>query len=615
VRLTVKQAISAETAAALQRDSTALAGKQVQPVPLNNLACSLEIPFRVSGTPTPQTQRFPASITQRGDQITLTIALLDDWVRLSYSALAFATPADMPPARIIVDYAFMCYTPVTHPVPVFGGGILSHLNVVESASELPGKLLAATLVRRDLKIESPGSTIQYRIEDHDTARTLPIGHIAATALMVARPNFISAQPSIPPKFLSRSMVREETVPALLPCSTYGNFYLQQTVGGGWSAIGCQDSLKLGDTTLRVFEEITALRDPAFRVHRSLQQPGRFLLQPAAYRVGRYGIDAGSKAFRPMMVLYGVISNDPSENRYALTATLIPDLSPSMLAKLSEGLVSYTPSGGTPSIVYPTDPFVSAKISFSWAIPDGLDTPQALTILDNVQVTLTLPLAHAALLTAMMDRDGMQGGIAFSLPDGTVINAALIVDTNVVGPPDTGPVTVTVQNGTATLQNRNTQTMSVSDLVSVTPTGNTHTTAVNSTLSPGGSMNVAIDATAAHAFANAKAAAPGTLEELDVFVEDVTTTITFINQVNFANHHLTALSVAARLKANSHIETTDLPEGKTADVSFTLPIDSYLAQQTLEYSLLETGQGSPVSTAWREWDLTNGIVIGITPDQL
>jgi hypothetical protein len=110
----------------------------------------------------------------------------------------------------------------------------------------------------------------------------------------------------------------------------------------------------------------------------------------------------------MIMLYGVLDTDPTKNRYALTTTLIPDVAPSMLAKLSERLAAYAPAGSTPVVVYPTDPFIAAKVNYAWAIPAELDTPQALVVLDSVSVTLSMPLAEAALLTAMIDHSGVQG---------------------------------------------------------------------------------------------------------------------------------------------------------------------------------------------------------------
>jgi hypothetical protein len=618
IQITVKQVMSSETTAAL-------AGRtdlQPQPLPLQNLSCALEIPYRQAGSSTILTQRFPATSVQSGDRITLSIALLDDWVRLAYSALAYPAPGMLP--RIIIDYAFMSYSYIlvinhgnsddgSGPI-VVAGGLVHHLPAVSQASELPAHLVSPILVRRDLTLVGPHSSLQYIKEATEAPRTISNVASAEAPIAVARPQLEWRLPRRRRELVTRSLVREENVDASLSCANYGNFYLQKT-NGVTAAIGCQDSLKLGETGLHAFDEIATLRDPAFRVYRSLQQPGRFLLSPAAFRVGRYSASAGEKAFRPMIIVYGVLGSDPAKNRYALSATLIPDVPPSALAKLTERLAGYSPAGTTPVIVYPTDPFIAAKVDYTWAVPQGFDAPQALSVLDSVNVTLSLPLADAALLGAMIDRSGVQGVITFTLPDSTAINAALIVDSNVIGPPESGPVTAAVQAGTATVQNRTQQPMNVSDLVTVTASGATATVPVNATLAAGASISVSVPQTAVLAFAEAKATAPVTIDELDVFVEDVTATVTFINQINFANHQLAALGVQAQLKNSNHPASADLPEGKTADLSFTLPITSYLAQQTLQYALVESKAGAPVTTAWRDWDLNKGTVIGITADQL
>jgi hypothetical protein len=83
----------------------------------------------------------------------------------------------------------------------------------------------------------------------------------------------------------RTMVRSESVPLSVPCGTFGNLYLERGANGTLTAVGCQDSLKLGETSTKAFQEIPELRDPAFRVWRSLQQPGRYLLPSRPLRPG------------------------------------------------------------------------------------------------------------------------------------------------------------------------------------------------------------------------------------------------------------------------------------------------------------------------------------------
>ncbi|MCC8956922.1 hypothetical protein H8B02_26850 [Bradyrhizobium sp. Pear77] len=618
VRLTVKAAMTPETAAA----AVANPDRKLQAVPLQNLSCALQIPYRRAGTSEIQSQRFPGAVSQTGDQITINVALLDDWVRLTYASLAF--PAAGGPPLVVVSYAFTSYQYIfdtLQTLHVIGGGLVHQIAKVATVNDLPAQVRGPTLIRQDLKIVSASGSVQFDRESPSIAGRAPatpaLSHLAVTPIPPAdiQPHLLPATFTPHRTLVTRSVVHEETTDASLPCGSYGNFYLQRNDAGVATAIGCQDSLKLGETALKAFDEVTTLRDPAFRVFRSLQQPGRFMVAPTAYRVGRFGDGSGSKAFRPMIMLYGLLDVDPANNRYALTTTLIPDVSPGALLQLGVRLVALTPSGSTPAIVYPTDPFVAATVGYSWALPAELGTPQAVTVIDAITITLSLPLANAALLTAVLDRSGIQGGATFTLPDGSSINAALNVDSNVVGPPESGPVTVALQGDTVTLTNRTQQAMNVTDLVTSTASGTNQVVAANTTLAPGTTATAKVDPATTRAFANATAVAATSIEELDVFVEDVTSTVTFINQLNFSNHQLTALAVQARLEGSSHVETVNLAEASTADVSFTLPINDYLSHQTMQFALVETRASGAVTTGWRSWDLNKGSVIGITADLL
>jgi hypothetical protein len=224
VRLTVKQVMSSETAAAL----AAQPGLKPQPVPLQNLSCALEIPYRQSGSNTVLTQRFPGTLAQSGDRITVAVELLDDWVRLSYSALAYPTAGMLP--RIIIDYAFMSYAYIfvvdhrnSDDSSVIGGGIVHHLPMVNVVSELPSHVVSPILVRRDLTVVGPNSTLQYLKEAPGAPRGISNVGLSPAAITVARPEMASAFPVRRRKLVTRSLVREETVDASFACASYGNF--------------------------------------------------------------------------------------------------------------------------------------------------------------------------------------------------------------------------------------------------------------------------------------------------------------------------------------------------------------------------------------------------------
>lgn len=546
-------------------------------VPLNNLSIALEVPYRQTGSTNVMTQRLPGTVTQNGNTLTVEIDLLDDWVRLAYAALAYGAQNGMPGPRLILNYTFMAYEWTDSPQNQPG---TFHILAA-------GKIAAANM------------------------------HVDRGIAMIGHPVLIAWHPPPQRTLLTRCITREDAVDLSYPCSSLGAFYRQLSADGNSStAAGCQDALRLGETSLKAFEEITALATARYRVYRSLQQPGRFMAVPAAYRVGRYGGSAGSdKAFRPTILLYGQLGADPAQDRYCMTATLVADISAYEIALLQSQLAAYTPAQMTPAIALPTDPFAGASIAYTWAVPSGLDQPQAVTVVDAVVVTLSMAMNDAQLLTTMIDRSGIQGSATFTLPDGTAFNSALTIDGTLIGPGDTGPVTADLSGGTFTLTNRTQQAMNVLDAAVADASGTMTVVPVNATLAAGATSTLSAPAGAVRAVIDARMQGTVSLDELDVFVEDVTLTVTFINQIAFANHQLSALQVLSRLSSADHTTTTDLAENAVATATFTLPVTNYLTQQTLQYALAETTTTGSKTTDWRTWDVTKGTVIGITADLL
>src|SRR5262249_43820143 len=97
---------------------------------------------------------------------------------------------------------------------------------------------------------------------------------------------IDDPPDVPPvrqaRYATRTIVHQESVDVQLPCKDFGAFYMQSTADGD-VPVGCQDALKLGQIVYKQYAEIASLRTDKYQVYRSLQQPGRFLVVPAAYR--------------------------------------------------------------------------------------------------------------------------------------------------------------------------------------------------------------------------------------------------------------------------------------------------------------------------------------------
>jgi hypothetical protein len=413
------------------------------------------------------------------------------------------------------------------------------------------------------------------------------------------------------------MVRELVVDVLVPCSAYGAFYLQRTATGD-EAIGCRDVLRLGETDYRQYQEIEALATSELRVFKSLQQPGRFLVLPAAYRITRYAAsEPPDRAYRPVILLYGIV-DPPAPDRYFLSATLQPDVAPCSLRDLRAALAPYTPFGHEPALDLPTDPGVQAAPAYSWALPSGIDQPVVHQVWDTFQVTVSTGLANALALTTLIERTGMEGAVDFTLPSGLRLTSRLVLDTQVAGPWGTGPLEVTVAGDQATVSNRCEQAVQLHELVVGEGPRAGQRIPADTALAAGATTTVPVGTDAQDLCPRyTRVPATLTLQQLNVFVEDVRANVLFVNLVAFANHDLAALEVAARLQGTDHQYTMTLAEGQTGAVDMTLPLTTYLEDQLLEFQVTKhlTG-GDAVAMPWRSWDLEGqGAVVSITPDMV
>jgi hypothetical protein len=94
-----------------------------QPLPLDALAATLEIPYMESGAVKIQSLR--AEVEQQASTYHFTIALLDDAVRIAYGSLAYPNTFQSQPARLRIAYSYRAYVPIplNWPQIAFGGKI------------------------------------------------------------------------------------------------------------------------------------------------------------------------------------------------------------------------------------------------------------------------------------------------------------------------------------------------------------------------------------------------------------------------------------------------------------------------------------------------------------
>jgi hypothetical protein len=644
-RFTLRARVSRETAAAL----TERGNPAAEMVPLDGLSVALELPFRDSETGQARSQHFPARVERHGNEIVATVELINDWVRLCYGALAYPD-FQTEPARLSVAYSFPAYVPIPiNNTWITFGGKIALTPLVRTPVDLPMVIEQPIFCFEDTTVYLPQGQLRYAREaratstgDRSTRRpgiaaTLSGAATVATMTAVAtevaattfQPSVLVSRPELElatnvADFIRRvdyaiqTIVRDERATALLPCSSLGGLYVQEATDGT-VAVGCQDALRLGETDYRQYDEVVELRSDCYRVYRSLQQPGRFLVAPTAYRVTRYGPDEGSdRAYRPVILVFATLDPVPANNRYYFRATLQPDIPSATRRELADQLVAFTPHARRPQLDYPTEPFVGASIVYTWAVPAEVAEPEVVQSWDGFQVGISTDLPNALTLMRLIERDGVTGSAVFTLPDGQSLSSSLTIDSRVCGPWDGGPIEVTLAGSQASLRNRIEASVNVFELLTwprAEQRGARQRVRVDAALAPDATTTITLPGPAGEAEVVCTVdPQPLRLEELNIFVEDVTTNVLFVNLVSYANHDLRELAVAARVRGTEHVYQVSLAEAETAALTLTLPLTTYLTEQILELRVTKsfTDERQSQTTPWMTWDLASlGTSISLT----
>lgn len=564
----------------------------IEPVPLNGLAASLEIPYRnTQGQPGSQVIAA-TSLVASGEEYEATFELTDQWARLAYGALAIQGFQAQPP-NIVVSYVFPAYVPVgERELPVQWGG-----KRLEAA---------ATVQDRGFNISALAASRIITLHANSAVLNAANAHIA-TAIFVPQRSYGV-----------RTQGHTDRIEATLPCSTFGMLYVQTPEGGGQpTAIGCQDAFTLGQVQLKLYEQLTISLDGGtpFRVYRSLQVPGRFLVLPNEYTISRFE-PGDSRAYRPALFMF---SNIDAVNRDRTRCVVMATLQPSVSAYWRARLLDYLRANVHPSpqLEWPTE--LPVHPVYSWALPSG--GPEAGTIdaavaktPDGFQVSLATGVDGILQLKAMLEKGGVSGVASFALADGSVLQSALTLDlAKIDGPFVAGPIEATLAAGSAHLVNRIEQPLDIGELVADTGSG-LRRVPVEKRFDPAAAVDVAAPAGTSHVEVQATAAGgAASLEEVRTFVEDIYVTPVFQASFDFASQKLASVTVEARIARTPGSTTATLtPSQNRAEVSLILPLTTYLAQPTLQFALTRTPTDGPqVTGAWHDWRLdTLGTVIEI-----
>ena len=589
------------------------AGKPTaKPINVLGLSVTLCVPFRDQAGVTHR-QAFTATLTTEGDNVIAEVAMLDDWVRLAYGALSAPDFQKQPPA-LSVAYTFWAYVPVS-------AGNLSLLfdrkqaitPVIQPHTPDPEQRNGAFLDAGLLTYRTPSNALRFNQEQ--AATPIVRSHLSTFAI---RPEL--AQATAMNELLQQrrhglqSIAREANENVSYPCATLGAFYVQEDAENGRVAIGCRDAFKLGQTEYRQYRRVDSLDDAAYSVWRSLQQPGRFLLVPTRWSIARFSSDDPQRAYRPTILVYSTIDAEvPLNNRCAVLASLVPDISPGKQRALTRALGALAQ---TPVLTLINE--IDAELEYAWALPanSGMDVRVA-KLFDSFQVTIGTGIDTMAQLQAILRTSGLIGTARYRLPDDSVIESTLALDLNrIVGPLPDGPIEVELAAPRCKLTNRIERAVDVSDLVVEAADGRVETVRIDQRLAADANLEAVVPADTAHA-TPVFTMAPGdaaSLTEIRSFVEDVHTNVAFVNLVNYANHDLASLSLEARLRGVSGTQALALNENEPVDaLEFVLPLTTYLANPVLEFAVTKTMKdGTAATTDWLPWSFNErGNVVSLT----
>ncbi|MEF8942114.1 MAG: hypothetical protein V5B78_04900 [Desulfohalobiaceae bacterium] len=610
-------------------------------VPTDNLSVELQVPVRLSGGEI-RTERFPADSVQRnGNRIRATFSLLDDWARATYGALALDGYQDEP-VCVSVAYTFPCYQPVGDRMPSvsFGGKRIGvpvartreEIEALKGRVHLDAAKKAVHFRGAELKLRKEKFRLHRAVRRPAASHTMVATAVPATAIAV-QPQTTSVLPQISPQVVDHQAILEalkkkkytkgrhgKTVrpEAFIPCTRFGSLYVEQEEDT-MRAVGCLAPSELGrpDPSRYSLLEIPEAKDE-YRVYRSLRTPGRFLVVPKAYRIGRFEPGMGDRAYRPTILLYSAIdAENVSNSRCVITATLVADM-PAWRRRVLLSILRER-HHSDPTLEWPTE--LSGDMTFNWALPDsGADGPLQLEVdavrqVDGFRVSLTTDALGVPVLQEILSTSGVNGSFRIRLVDGSTIDSTLAMELGrVIGPDEAGPISVMREGNGVKLQNHTEAPADVSDFL-VEEGGHLRRISVEEHLPAGDEMSVNPSSVPTGEIdpIYSLRRTDGGLEEIRSYIEDISVGAVFINLLDMQGRGLASLEIFASIRGLEGKQSIVLDgESDVGELEFLLPLTKYLDKPVLEFRVRRvTHEGRTEESQWREWNLTDeGSVIGL-----
>lgn len=631
----------------------------LDPVPEQNLTATLEVPYFDRDRRTDAVSSFPAAVERDGDDLVVMVDLIEEWVSLAYGALS--TPGfQSRPVEVTVDYDFRAYRPAPKHFLQFvhGKTVATPVRYEEHPVDPEPVYVDATTATVNL----PNRSIALRTEPPTTAKRsrnwdgVPLtassragsrdGVVAAKPIRegVARPvdeileakpiDAVGSRPIVEPivrpqptgpdlaveRYVVGSVAHRSSSTVLNPCESVGHLY-RRTVGGETEAIWCEDALRLREISFEPWNDVSTVLDTESRryvqtVLQSRQQPGRYLVVPRTYRIGRREVPE-TETLRSEALVYSVAERESTAVSYTFVVTLRPHVPEHVRRDLLDRLESR--SSAEPVLAFPTeaadavetDWWTTSTTEGEWAPITRRGTNALTVMLSASDVTGQVFLDHVR-------QAGLQGTATFELPDGNEHVVDLDAHLGRLTGPQTGtPVAIVETTTGLTLVNRTENDVDVPELRLYPADGAPHSVAVNETLAAGDSTAIPrptpdgerVPVVVQRSFD----AAP--VEELRTYVEHLTANLVFIDLVNHENHRMADLRVEARLSPDDPVRTVSMSGNPAVgEVGFSMPLTSVVGADPVEFraTAMYDVDHPEEQTPWLQWDLAErGPVVPIT----
>jgi hypothetical protein len=621
----VKISLSAVVPAEAAAKALSIAGSRLSPVNIQSQQFILRLPFMESNGAQKTSDISPSEIVSANNRIQLTFLLTNDWIRNCYGVLSIEG-FQQSKATISI---YTCFTGLgtvqkTNVLLLPAAGFLM-LDVVKTDTAI--KAAAFNIASRTLVIDD--TRVRFADANKTRAAGKKTGYAGKVAMLNAASiaNTIVMKPGneLPAKveqgdeLVQRSFGKMQTAEVFFPCKDFGQFYLEEIADGLPHAIGCYEPYRMGEIKFRLYEEITTLATSYYKVHRSLQSPDHFLIQPARYRVTRFDAMHPEMAFKACVHMYGAIDeqNNFQNSVCVLDLSLDPDIPMYAFHLLKQELKKQC--NKKPVIEFPGE--VMEDAVFTLSLPEGTKV-NTLNLGRTVQLTVSIDIMEVLTLQAMLKNGVINGKASYTMADKTVYDVNLSPDTaNITGPWENGPLEIVKSSGAIKFNNKTEKTVQLEKVVRTDGDANDlETFTINRTLLPGESVSIDTPNTMSvfmpDCIVQAKAS---DLDESWVFMNDMTCQVIISTPIDLAAQNITSIDVEASVVDGPvKIYTGSLTAADPAfEFETYISLTKVAGPRMVSYrTRINTASAAAGFSEWKQWPVKEqGNIINLTSDLL